>query len=213
MRVMERKGEGNGGHALSAEGDTRRARGRRFSHSPASKGNLRGRHRQPAGASPAGPHAPPSLRAGSRHLTWMAFPHRLWGEEERALLDERLVETVELPVHVGVGEWRRVTLTLRKEKREQWGDDCETRKQNAELKSGRTVRSEPGCGRRGAVFIHSARAPGAWARPPTLRACAWLAPGEGRCARGARAEPLCGAARGRRGWAPLRRTFSCHKRS
>lgn len=31
----------------------------------------------------------------------MAFPHGLGGKEERALLDERVVEAVELPVHGG----------------------------------------------------------------------------------------------------------------
>lgn len=54
------------------------------------------------GSRPALPTPRPSLRSRARHLTWVAFPHRLRGEEERALLDECLVKAVELPVHVGL---------------------------------------------------------------------------------------------------------------
>lgn len=59
------------------------------------------------GAGPAGPQRKATHRAGSaplRSLTWVAFSHGLGREEERALLDERLVEAVELPVHDDVGE-------------------------------------------------------------------------------------------------------------
>lgn len=60
-----------------------------------------------AGAGPGRARLCPRPALASRRprpLTWVAFPHGLRGEEERALLDERLMEAVELPVHVGVGD-------------------------------------------------------------------------------------------------------------
>lgn len=54
-------------------------------------------------------HCPPPFPPPSpRRLTWVTFPYRLGSEEERPLLDERLVEAVELPVHGGGGERRRL---------------------------------------------------------------------------------------------------------
>lgn len=49
------------------------------------------------------PSALPCSESPRRPLTWVTFPHGLGGEEERPLLNERLVEAVELPVHGGGG--------------------------------------------------------------------------------------------------------------
>lgn len=97
------EGEGSSGHALGTGGATRRARGRRCPHCPAGRGPERAR--PPAGPGRARLCPRPALASRRpRPLTWVAFPHGLRGEEERALLDERLMEAVELPVHVGVGD-------------------------------------------------------------------------------------------------------------
>lgn len=50
----------------------------------------------------------PSFSRTPRPLTWVTFPHRLRGEEERPLLNESLVEAVELSVHGGGGERTRL---------------------------------------------------------------------------------------------------------
>lgn len=96
----ERKGEGSGGHALGTAGATRKARGRHSASRPSGKGHQRGHRGQRV--PPARPR--PSLRPRPGHLTWVAFPYRLGREEERALLDEGVVEAVELSVHGGGGE-------------------------------------------------------------------------------------------------------------
>lgn len=71
------KGEGSGGHALGTGGATRKARGRRSSHRPPGEGNQRGHCHLRGPAGPARPTPRPSLRSRARHLTWVAFPHRL----------------------------------------------------------------------------------------------------------------------------------------
>lgn len=68
---------------------------------------------QPPLCSPSRTASTPSATAQSfsripRPLTWVTFPHRLRGEEERPLLNESLVEAVELSVHGGGGERTRV---------------------------------------------------------------------------------------------------------
>lgn len=77
------EGGGSGGHALGTGGATRKARSRRSSHRPPGEGNQRdvmgtaARRSRPAGQPQRGPTPRPTRRSRPRHLTWVAFPHRL----------------------------------------------------------------------------------------------------------------------------------------
>lgn len=204
----EERGRGGGGHALGSGSATRKARGRRSFHQQPGEGHRlghRGRRILPASPDPA---PRPSLRSRPRHLTWVAFPHRLGGEEERALLDERVVEAVELPVHGGGGEWKW-----------RWGEKAASRQVRNALAKHRVLVSSSG--RRGAneaagsaaYYLYTAPARARLGpRPSAPRANAPLARGRGRgrggAPRGVRPNHSARQGEGSGGNAPLSRIFA-----